>query len=261
MKTNNERPFGLLRENLKSLVAFEITFRILCFLVLFPILTWAQRLWLIGNKTKVIAWYNADSFIRNPITWIVLLLMILLLAAAALFEQFAIYDMLHASNFGIRRTMRQIYSAGFDMCVERTKPENWGFVPYVYLVLHFGTILDISSITSVLHLPGFILEDFSKHTWEMVAYNAMQIVASYFFLRWIFAIPIMMEEDGTSFSKACRKSAAMTKGRYLVKILLFPLFWWGCRYLFMWIGMSAGIVRVLVSALHVGHAGADGSVY
>ena len=73
------RPFGLLRENLKSLVAFEITFRILCFLVLFPILTWAQRLWLIGNKTKVIAWYNADSFIKNPITWIVFLLMILLL--------------------------------------------------------------------------------------------------------------------------------------------------------------------------------------
>ena len=50
------RPFGLLRENLKSLIAFEVIFRLLAFLVLFPILTWAQRLWLIGNRTKVIAW-------------------------------------------------------------------------------------------------------------------------------------------------------------------------------------------------------------
>ena len=238
------RPFGLLRENLKSLIAFEVIFRLLAFLVLFPILTWAQRLWLIGNRTKVIAWYNAKNFFMNPVTWIVFVLMILLLAAAALFEQFAVYDMLHASNFGIRRTTRQIFSAGFDMCVERARLENWGFVPYVYLVLHFGTILDISSITSVLHLPGFILEDFSKHTWEMVAYNAMQIVATYFFLRWIFAIPIMMEEDGTSFSKACRKSSRMTRGWYLGKILLLTIFWIACGYIFYWIG-SALAVTVL----------------
>ena len=251
------RPFGLLWENLKSLIAFEVIFRLLAFLVLFPILSWAQRLWLIGNRTKVIAWYNAKHFIMNPITWIVLLLMILLLAAAALFEQFAIYDMLHASNFGIRRTTRQIFSAGFDMCVERARLENWGFVPYVYLVLHFGTILDISSITSVLHLPGFILEDFSKHTWEMAAYNAMQIVATYFFLRWIFAIPIMMEEDGTSFSKACRKSSRMTRGWYLGKILLLTIFWITCGYIFYWIGSALAVTVLYLLSMWVTPAQTD----
>ena len=251
------RPFGLLRENLKSLIAFEVIFRLLAFLVLFPILTWAQRLWLIGNRTKVIAWYNAKNFFMNPVTWIVFVLMILLLAAAALFEQFAVYDMLHASNFGIRRTTRQIFSAGFDMCVERARLENWGFVPYVYLVLHFGTILDISSITSVLHLPGFILEDFSKHTWEMVAYNAMQIVATYFFLRWIFAIPIMMEEDGTSFSKACRKSSRMTRGWYLGKILLLTIFWITCGYIFYWIGSALAVTVLYLLSMWVTPAQTD----
>ena len=44
------RPFGLLRENIKSLIAFEVIFRILTFLVLFPLMTWAQRLWLIANS-------------------------------------------------------------------------------------------------------------------------------------------------------------------------------------------------------------------
>ena len=251
------RPFGLLRENLKSLIAFEVIFRLLAFLVLFPILTWAQRLWLIGNRTKVIAWYNAKNFFMNPVTWIVFVLMILLLAAAALFEQFAVYDMLHASNFGIRRTTRQIFSAGFDMCVERARLENWGFVPYVYLVLHFGTILDISSITSVLHLPGFILEDFSKHTWEMVTYNAMQIVATYFFLRWIFAIPIMMEEDGTSFSKACRKSSRMTRGWYLGKILLLTIFWIACGYIFYWIGSALAVTVLYLLSMWVTPAQTD----
>ena len=124
------RPFALMKENSKSLIGFEVIFRILTFLVLFPILTWAQRLWLIGNKTKVIAWYNAGSFATNPITWIVGIGMIFLLVAAAMFEQFAIYDTLHASKFGIKKSVRQIFSSAFDMCIERAKLENWGFVPY-----------------------------------------------------------------------------------------------------------------------------------
>jgi hypothetical protein len=86
-------------------------------------------LWLVGNRTKVIAWYNAKEFLLNPITWIVLIFMIMVLVWAAMFEQFAIYDTLHASSFGMRRTTRQVISAGFDMCVERMKPANWTFIP------------------------------------------------------------------------------------------------------------------------------------
>ena len=154
-------PFGLLSENGKSLIAFEMIFRMLVYLVLFPILTWSQRLWLIGNRTKVIAWYNAGSFVKNPLTWIVMILMIFLMAEAAIFEQFALYDTLHASRFEIRKSVRQIFSAGFDMCVERLRPENWGMIPYVLIVLNFGTPIDVSSVTSVIQVPGFILEDFN----------------------------------------------------------------------------------------------------
>lgn len=225
------RPFALMKENSKSLIGFEVIFRILTFLVLFPIMTWAQRLWLIGNKTRVIAWYNAGSFATNPITWIVGIGMIFLLVAAAMFEQFAIYDTLHASKFGIKKSVRQIFSSAFDMCIERAKLENWGFVPYVLLVMRFGSVnlADVSSITSVIRIPGFILEDFTKRPWEMAAYDVVMILCTYFFIRWLFAIPIMMEEDGTSFSTACRKSSAMTRGGYTIK-LFFLSIWWQVLY-------------------------------
>ena len=231
-------PFGLLMENIKSLIAFEIVFRILCLLVLFPLLSWAQRLWLIGNRTRVIAWYNAGSFVKNPITWIVLIAMILLLAAAAMFEQFAIYDMLHASNFELRRTTRQIFSSGFDMCVERLRPGSGVFVPYVYLVLHFGSLYDVSSVTSVMRMPGFILEDFQKRPWEGAVYQALQYVALYFFLRWIFAIPVMMEEDDTSMTEACKKSWRMTKGKYIVRIFFLNVFWGLLIYVMYYLGSA-----------------------
>ena len=236
-------PFGLLSENGTSLIAFEMIFRMLVYLVLFPILTWSQRLWLIGNRTNVIAWYNAGSFVKNPMTWIVMILMMFLMSEAAIFEQFAIYDTLHAGKFEIRKTVRQIFSSGFDMCIERLRPENWGMIPYVLIVLNFGTPIDVSSVTSVIQVPGFILEDFEKNPERGAVYVIFTLAAAYFYLRWLFAIPIMMEEDSTSFSKACQKSASMIKGRYFVKIFFLALFWWGLTDL-LYVGMSAGIVGI-----------------
>ena len=231
-------PIWLLKENIRSLIAFEFFFRLLTFLVIFPIMTWAQRLWLIGNGTRVIAWYNAHSFLRNPITWIVLLFMILLLVSAAMFEQFAIYDTLHASRFGMRRTTRQIVSAGFDMCVERIRPENWTFIPYVLIILNSAAMSDVSSVTSILRIPGFILEDFHKRPWEMFAFEIAAVAATILYLFWIFAIPIMMEEDGVKFPQACRKSVQMIKGRYFFKILFLAAFWSFVGYAVYTVGSS-----------------------
>ena len=231
-------PIWLLKENVRSLIGFEIVFRLLTFLVIFPILTWTQRLWLVGNRTKVIAWYNAKEFLLNPITWIVLIFMIMLLVWAAMFEQFAIYDTLHASSFGMRRTTRQVISAGFDMCVERIKPANWTFIPYVLIIMNAAKFTDISSVTSILRIPGFILEDFEKRPWEQVAYSAVMFVAAVLYFLWIFAIPIMMEEDGTHFPEACKKSARMVKGKYFFRILALRLFWSILAYIVYGLGSS-----------------------
>ena len=150
------QPFGLLKENIRSLIGFEFVFRILTFVVIFPLMTWAQRLWLVANNTKVIAWYNAGKFVKNPFSWVIFIFMLLLLVSATMFEQFAIYDTLHASKFGIRRTTRQIFSAGFDMYVERLRLENWGFLPYVIFVLRFGSISgDVCDPYSGFYSRGF----------------------------------------------------------------------------------------------------------
>ena len=160
------RPFELIKDNFGGLVGFTVVFRLFTFFVLFPILTWSQRLWLIGGGTKVIAWYNIGSFIKNPVSWVVLIFMAALLVAGTMYEQFALYDALHASRFGIKRSVRQIISAGFDMCAERMKAENWGFIPYALIILRFGTITgDVSSVIPVLTIPGFILEHFINLPW------------------------------------------------------------------------------------------------
>ena len=220
------QPFGLMKKNFGNLVAFEVNFRLFTFFVLFPIMTCLERLWLVGNKTTVITWDNLLEIIKNPLTWIVLILLGILLVMGTMFEQFALYDTLHACKCGQKRTLRQIFSAGFDLWAERLKFENLLLLPYAILVLRFGTLTgDVSSVISVIKIPGFILEDFHKHNWEKIAFLCFQVIAIYCFLRWIYSIPVMMEEDETSFKAACKKSAAMTKGKHVIKIGLIALGW------------------------------------
>ena len=173
-------PFELMKDNFGSLVAYEVFFRVLAFLVLFPVIMWAEKLWLVGNKTNVIAWYNMGSFIKNPVSWIVLIFMAAVLVWGTMAEQFSLYDTLHASKFGMRRTTKQIIAAGIGRCFERSKAGNWLFIPYAILILRFGTLTgDISSVISVIEVPGFILEDFSKRPWEGAVFACFQVIAIY----------------------------------------------------------------------------------
>ena len=219
-------PFELIKDSFGSLVAYEVLFRVLAFLVLFPVIAWAEKLWLAGNKTNVIAWYNVGSFIKNPVSWLVLIFMAGVLVWGTMAEQLALYDTMHASKCGHKRTAGQIFASGIGRCFERSKAVNWVVIPYAILVFRFGTLTgDISSVISVIEIPGFILEDFSKRPWEGAAFACFQVAAICLYLRWIYAVPVMIEEGETSFTAACRKSAAMTKGRELIRVVLIAAEW------------------------------------
>ncbi len=243
-------PFELIKDNFGSLVAYEVIFRVLAFLVLFPIIAWAEKMWLVGNKTNVIAWYNVGSFIKNPLSWIILIFMIAVLTWGTMVEQFSLYDAMHASKQGLRTPVKKMISAGFGRCFERYKGVNWLFIPYVFLVLRFGTLTgDVSGVISVIKIPGFILEDFSKRPWEGIAFACFQVIAIYLFLRWIYAVPVMVEEGEASFKAACKKSAVMTKGKHFIKVALLVVEWSLLIVFFYYAGTVVIIIELYLLAL------------
>ena len=256
------QPFELIKDNFGSLVAYEVIFRVLAFLVLFPIIAWAEKLWLVGNRTSVIAWYNIGSFIKNPVSWIVLIFMIAVLVWGTMVEQFSLYDTMHASKCGLKRTAKQIIASGIIRCFERSKAGNWLFIPYVILILRFGTLTgDISSVISVIEMPGFILEDFVKRPWEGAVFACFQMIAIYLYLRWIYAVPVMIEGNELSFAAACRKSAAMTRGKNVIKVgfivvvwsLLILFFYYAgtAVIILLWYLLSLWLMRGAVDPFHL----------
>ena len=75
-------PFGLVRENLRGIMLFEALYRLLVWLVFFPILTWIYRLLPFVNGTSIIAAYNINRVFRNPLSWLVFALIAVLMTTA-----------------------------------------------------------------------------------------------------------------------------------------------------------------------------------
>ena len=236
-------PIHLLRRNLKGLIGFELIYRTLTILVFFPLLTWVERLILVVNHTSNIAAYNYKRTYRNPMTWLVLLVIIILLSIFALFERFALVDCLHASKVGRKLSVSQIFSTGFDLCVERCKWQNFGLIPYTILVLHFGTFYDISSITSYISIPGYIMEGWHKRPWQLQMYYAFIVIMFYLFLRLVYVIPVMMEYDDVHFFSAVYRSWKMTKGIFIVRIFLQCVLW-GVIGQLAYLGISGGVIFI-----------------
>ncbi len=251
-------PFAQMRGNTLSLIKFEIIYKLMTIFIFFPILSWMMRLLLIVNGTKVVAAFNASSLLTNPLTWVVGLVTVILLTIFASFERFAIVDTLHASKCGIHHTTADIFRTTLDLIIDNCRPRNWLLIPYCILILHFGSVSDASSITSFITIPGFIRESMEKYPYQKYLYLIGVAIAMILFMLWIFAIPIMMEEDTTHFSEACRKSRKMIQGRYFFQITLTILFWYGMASLFFFAGTTAFITVWYLLALWL-TGGAAGS--
>ena len=76
-------PFGLVRNNLTSLMRFELIYRILTMFVFFPLITWIYRLLPFVNKTSVITTQNLKRVVLNPLSWIVMAVIIFLMTVCA----------------------------------------------------------------------------------------------------------------------------------------------------------------------------------
>jgi glycerophosphoryl diester phosphodiesterase len=87
------------------------------------------------------------------------------------------------------------------------------------------------------------LKSISKRPWEGIAFACFQVIAIYLFLRWIYAVPVMVEEGEVSFRSACRKSAAMTRGKHLIKAALLVIEWSLLIVFFYYAGTAVIIVE------------------
>lgn len=223
-------PYRMVWKNVGSMVRFEIGYRLLSMLVFFPSLVGLERMLLFVNAKTNVAAYNAKSLAYNPLTWLVLALMVVMVGVYAMIEQLAVSDAVHASYHGVRLTARQMFENGVTLTVKYLRPKNFQILIYVLLILPFVNALDVSSVTKFFHLPGFLLESVRQYWYYALIFAFGIGLAFYMLIRWFFCIHVMTAEDAPDFKTARRRSFFLTKGWYMLKLVVLDLIWLGLLF-------------------------------
>ncbi len=217
-------PIGMVRYGSRGLIRFEVIYRLLCMLVFIPVLNYVESLLLLVNGTGNIAAYNVLDALKNPLTWIVLAVLAAGMSFFASVEQYGLISILHGAYSGQRVGAKEAFANGLDLGVHFCRPRNALLLFYFLVVYPFSQLLDNSSITRYITIPGFIREHFTKYPSVGMAAFALGVVLFYVGLRWAYVLPLMVIED-RDFMDARRKSVAYTRGREGLLLLLHVLEW------------------------------------
>ena len=237
-----ERTAGLIAGDFKSLLGFEIAYRVICLVVFFPILVYLERLMLYVNGTDNLAQYNVGKSFLNPLTWLILLVILMFVVLFTLIEQGSLARAIHASTSGVRLNVKEILAEGTRYAIDNVNAANWPLLPYILLVLPLTALADETSIVRFIEMPGFILEFIYQRQWAAILWYAANVIILLLSIGWIFTFTVMaIEQKG--FSHAAKRSwkAVRTIGVFrLIAVLL-------CYYIFfaLIVSVSGLIVFVL----------------
>ncbi len=209
---------SLVKGNFKSLVSFELAYRVLCLVVFFPILVYLERMLLYVNGTDNLAQYNVGKSLVNPLTWLILIVVFMAVVFFTMLEQGGLAIAIHASKDGTKLNVKEILAEGTRYAIDKINAANWPLLPYVLLVLPLTALTDETSIVRFIEVPGFIMEFIYQRQWATTLWYAANVIILILSIGWIFTFTVMAIER-TGFSDAAKKSWKAVKTTGVLRLL------------------------------------------
>lgn len=215
-----------LKENIRTILLFEVFFKLLLLAVMAPLVTWGIQ-W--SLQFAGVTYLTNESFYRmlkSPQTWVWAGVMILFFILYGMFEVFALTKIFHASYHHQKISFTDACREGLEGIGRLFLHGNWGMIPFTGFVLPSLNLTLIIAMSVTLPLPDSIIRKLKRH-WEYGAYACLIFLAvELFMFLWIFTLQYYTVEK-ENFFKALKSSLKLTKGRR-VSMIFQQLFWVIC---------------------------------
>ncbi len=202
----------LVSRNAGSLLAFEVLYKLISFLVATPLLLGAFSLTMRAAGYDYLSLENLFPFLGKPLT---LALILVILLAAAFFSLLDISAVIFALDMGAqdaRVTLSQILRFALRNSARVFHGSNFLLIPFVLLLLPFLHIGLASGFLSSISIPEFILDFIRDSPVLLAVFLAALAVLLVLFARWMYAL-FFFTVDGCSFREARGRSAALGRGK------------------------------------------------
>lgn len=233
----------------KSLILFEILWKLVTLLVIAPACAGLIQLAIHLAKLKYLTTSNLLQFLRSP--WTILLLAVLLLLAAlyTLFEIAAVCTCFRQSRFQkVRTTLGRMVRSGLQSVLHFFR----GGGPF--LVLHLLVLIPLmqfsatSGIFTAMGIPDFLAYYMTKKEFLLPIYVAAIILCCLLSIRWVFS-SVLFTQNQCSYRSARATSVQLVRGRFWQTF--FSVLVWNCCYfaaLLVFLCMITVVVLMVIRA-------------
>ena len=225
MKTFKDikQTFILLKRNFGALVRYEILYKLLSFLVFFPLLEQMERLSLRFAGVYYISNYNLRMVLKTPGFWAAMAVVVIALAEFISLEFFGLSYGLHASYSKRKVTARQMFAASIRISAHLFRPKNILFLLYIFLVLPIADFYEAFSSARSFSLPGYMVQRILENDRYKYILIAAVVALCVLSLMLIYVIPSMTITDESFFSSV-KRSFNYTARRF-PKVILTAVLW------------------------------------
>ncbi len=195
----------MLKFNLKTLINFEILYKLISTIIFVPLFLSIFRLITKISGYSYLTFENIFTFLTNPLTIIFLLILILLVTFYTLIDISTIIIILDCSYEKKKISVKEAFILALKKSRNIFRKKNI-LIPFLVLFLiPFLNIGISSSFASTIKIPEFIIDYINANTFLYLIYLTLIITLTIILFRWLYAIHYFVLED-CNFKEARKKS-------------------------------------------------------
>ena len=241
----------LLKENILSLIGFELVYKVLLSAFGFPLLFGLLQFSMDINGYQYLDNTNIIAYLMEPMTLLLLIVLFLLMTIVTLIELHAIILCFHASYHYQHIHISTMLSYGVKEANRVWRRKNLILMLFVLLVVPLTNTAAVSGLISSIEIPEFIL-DFIMNQKTLACLFVLFMLGLYTIsIRWSLSFHTYTLRDD-SFQSARKDSVLLMKGNYR-KTILYLISWQLLMFLVTFLasivvcGICIGAIKLLLS--------------
>lgn len=223
MKNIVKDNFNILKKCGKTLLLYELIYKIIAVAVFYPLFLLLFNLSLRIAGIKYLTNGYIAKYFSSPFTIAMILVIIFAIAVYTFFEKCCLSVMIEASMQNFKVTVADMFSAGMHNFRAKFRRKNMSLLLYEIFLFPFSNIIILGLVMTNLTMPEFITRAFGSRNMMYFVIMALCLVLFVLAIREIFT-PNYLIYGSEHVGEAYKRSATLLHGR-VIRTILLMLFW------------------------------------
>lgn len=204
--------------NRRAFAEFEITFKLLTFLVAVPFFSGSVRLVMRMTGYEYLTVENVFSFAVHPLTIVSFFLLLLLMTVYTMFDISTVIILLDQSFQNQKIRLLDVIRISVRKCVRLFRLRSLSLAFLILFLIPFLNLGLASGVISTIQVPGFIQDYIRQNRFLLLLSIAVVVLLASLLLRWIYSLHYLILED-MPFQEARRHSCRLGAGKHIKDLL------------------------------------------